>query len=77
MKMVNYRICDGGVCESYTAVAMDIQNKLDLEDVRIDPDTGEITYANPRNCRVDEKLLEEAARAPGRNIEFEVCDQGI
>lgn len=74
MEVTKYKVCEGGICESYTAVAMDIQNRLDLEDVRIDPATGELSYKNPKNCHVDEKLLEEAARAPGRNIEFQVCD---
>lgn len=74
MVVNQYRICEGGKCESYTEVALDIQKKLNLEDVKIDPETGIITYKNPQNCRVDEKLLEEAARAPGRNIQFEVCE---
>lgn len=74
MEVSKYKICEGAKCESYTAVAMDIQQKLDLDDVRIDPAIGELSYKNPRNCRVDEKLLEDAARAPGRNIEFQVCE---
>lgn len=74
MKIVRYRICAGGVCESCTALALDIERKLGLENVTIDPETGEISYDNPKDCRVDEKLLEEAARHPGRNIEFEVCE---
>lgn len=74
MEIIRYTICKGSVCESYTAVAADIEEKLGLENVTIDPDTGALAYDNPKNCRVDERLLEEAARKPGRKIEFEVCD---
>jgi len=76
MEITEYRVCNGSECESYTAVAMDIEDRLGLKNVRIDPQTGKVTYDNPQNCRVDEKLLEEAARNPGRNIEFEVCTPG-
>lgn len=74
MKIVHYRICAGGVCESYAAAALDIERKLGLENVKIDSETGKISYDNPKGCHVDEKLLEEAARHPDRNIEFEVCE---
>lgn len=74
MKVVQYRICAGSVCESYTKVACDIERKLGLENVTIDPETGKISYDNPKNCHVDEKLLEEAAKHPDRKIEFEVCE---
>lgn len=74
MEVTKYRVCKGSECESFSAVAMDIQDKLGLENVRIDSDTGEVSYDNPKNCRVDERLLEEAAANPGRNIEFEQCN---
>ena len=74
MNIVKYRICSGGECESYEGLAMDIENKLGLENVKIDLDTGELSYDNPQNCRVDEHLLEEAVKQPGRNIQFEICE---
>lgn len=74
MEITRYKVCGGGECESYTAVAMDIEENLKLKNVRVDPATGEVAYENPGNCHVDEKLLEEAARKPGRNIRFEICE---
>lgn len=74
MEVAKYKVCHGGQCESWTAVAMDVEKNLGLANVRIDPETGKVFYDNPKSCRVDERLLEEAARKPGRNIQFEVCE---
>lgn len=74
MEITRYKVCKGGVCESYTELAADIEEKLGLKNVAIDAESGKLSYDNPKNCRVDERLLEEAARKPGRNIEFEVCE---
>ena len=73
MEITRYRVCSGSQCESYAAVATDIEKKLDLKNVRINAETGELVYENPKSCQVDEKLLEEAASSPGRNIQFEKC----
>lgn len=69
-----YRVCGDLGCESVTAVTTDIENALGLDNVRIDPETGDLTYDNPQNCHVDEHKLEEAARKPGRDIQFEICE---
>lgn len=74
MEGMQYKVCNGSHCESYTELARDIESKLDIENVHVDPGTGILSFDNPRNCRVDEKLLEEAARHPERNIQFEVCE---
>lgn len=55
-------------------LAQDIQKGLDLENVHIDKNTKKLSYDNPRNCRVDEQLLLEAVKQPGKNINFELCD---
>lgn len=73
MKETKYRMCSGSQCESFTDVAANIQNRLGLEKVSIDPASRVLSYENPRNCRVDERLLEEAASNPGKKIEFEIC----
>lgn len=74
MEEKKYRVCEGGTCDSYANVAKDIQNKLGLENVTIDPNSRVLAYDNPKSCRVDERLLEEAAKQPGRNIRFEICE---
>ncbi len=74
MEITKYKVCGDLGCESLTVIAGDIQANLDLENVAIDPDTGVLRYDNPKNCRVDEHKLEEAARKPGRHIQFEVCE---
>lgn len=74
MTKATYRVCEGGKCESYDQVAKDIQSRMGLENVRIDPASRVLSYDNPKNCQVDERLLEEAASNPGRNIAFELCD---
>ena len=74
MEIRKYRVCGDLGCELYEAVVTDIEDGLDLENVRINPETGELSFDNPRNCQVDERKLEEAARRPDRHIEFEVCE---
>ena len=77
METTTYKVC--GNCDrdvdTYRKVSLDIQDKLGLENVYINMDTGEVRYDNPRNCHVDERKLEEAARQPGRDIQFEVCER--
>lgn len=73
MTMMKYKVCQGAQCESFTEAAKDIEKKLGLANVKIDSVSFELSYDNPNNCQVDEKRLEEAASAPGRAIQFEIC----
>lgn len=73
MEVRKYRVCGDLGSETPTSLTKDIQSTLGLANVRIDIKNGELSFENPGNCHVDEHMLEEAARRPGRNVRFEVC----
>lgn len=74
MRVAKYKVCGDLGCDTLTTLAVDIQDALELKNVRIDPKTGEIRYENPKNCHVDEHKLEDAARKSGKDIRFGVCE---
>ena len=74
MEITRFKVCDSTSCEIYDEIALAIEEVLELEKVKIDQETGELSFDNPENCRVDERELKDAVRKLGRNVEFKVCE---